>query len=94
MTREDEKLTFERRLVVVCDICSSTAILEDLKRTDHLAEWRNLLIGLKDCLLHIGESLGMELYKFIGDGWVLLFPEAIAKSKLCNFLGDLSMVFY
>ena len=32
MTRESEGLAVERRLVVVFDICSSTTILEELKR--------------------------------------------------------------
>jgi class 3 adenylate cyclase len=93
MTRENDELKVVRRLVVVFDICSSTTILEDLKRTDNLAEWRNLLIGLKEALLLEGANLDMELYKFIGDGWVLLFPYKAAKDKLCHFLSVLSMAY-
>ena len=93
MTRKNEKLAFERRLVVVFDICSSTTILEDLKRTDNLTAWRDLLITLKQCLLREGDKLQLELYKFIGDGWVLLFPRGTAKGKLCAFLRILSEAF-
>jgi class 3 adenylate cyclase len=93
MTRETEKLSLERRLVVVFDICSSTTILEDLKRTDHLAEWRDLLIKLKDYMLGQPADLNVELYKFIGDGWILLLPDDTPKEKLCDFLVQLSMKF-
>ncbi|MGB6961572.1 MAG: hypothetical protein WA748_07755 [Candidatus Acidiferrum sp.] len=93
MAQENEELRIVRRLVVVFDICSSTTILEDLKRTDHLTQWRDLLIAMKDRLQEAGHELGMELYKFIGDGWVLLFPDSVAKDRLCNLLKKLSAWF-
>jgi class 3 adenylate cyclase len=93
MTREDEGLTIERKLVVVFDICSSTTILGDLKDTDNLASWRNLLIYLKDFLRDQGQALGVDLYKFIGDGWILLFPDKVSREKLCDFLTLLSRRF-
>jgi hypothetical protein len=90
MTRGTDVSSRERHLVVVFDICSSTTILEDLKRTDNLSAWRNLLIHLKNYLLEKGAQLDMNLYKFIGDGWVLLFPDVVSKIDLCNFLCELS----
>jgi class 3 adenylate cyclase len=93
MTKEDERPEVVRNLVVVFDTCSSTAILEDLKRTDNLPAWRNLLIGLKQYLFDARADLGMELYKFVGDGWILLLPDRIDKQKLCDFLSGLSKWF-
>jgi len=93
MGHETDEPNRERHLVVVFDICSSTTILEDLKRTDNLGAWRKLLISLKDHVLETGTPLGMDLYKFIGDGWVLLFPNSVPKMELCTFLGDLSKKF-
>ncbi|HXX46337.1 MAG TPA: hypothetical protein VEJ38_16560 [Candidatus Acidoferrales bacterium] len=93
MGHETDEPNRERHLVVVFDICSSTTILEDLKRTDNLGAWRKLLITLKDHVLETGTPLGMDLYKFIGDGWVLLFPNSVPKMGLCTFLGDLSKKF-
>jgi hypothetical protein len=90
MARGTEVSSRERHLVVVFDICSSTTILEDLKRTDNLGAWRNLLIHLKDYLIEEGASLKMNLYKFIGDGWVLLFPDDVPKTELCALLCELS----
>jgi len=83
---ESEELGRERHLVVVFDICSSTTILEDLKRTDNLAAWRDLLLDMKANLQEEGSRLAMCLYKFIGDGWVLLFPDSVPKKELCGFL--------
>jgi class 3 adenylate cyclase len=90
MARGTDVSSRERHLVVVFDICSSTTILEDLKRTDNLSAWRNVLIHLKDYLLEKGAELDMNLYKFIGDGWVLLFPDDVSKTDLCDFLRELS----
>jgi hypothetical protein len=89
MARGTEVSSRERHLVVVFDICSSTTILEDLKRTDNLRAWRNVLIHLKDQLLEKGAPLQMNLYKFIGDGWVLLFPDDVPKTELCALLREL-----
>jgi hypothetical protein len=93
MTKDSELSSRERHLVVVFDICSSTTILEDLKHTDNLGAWRNLLISLKDYLLQKGAPLHMDLYKFIGDGWVLLFPISVPKVELLGFLAGLSNAF-
>jgi len=60
---------------VFFDICSSTTILEDLLRTDNQVRWRNLLILLKKFLSAEAKTQPFLLYKFIGDGWILLFDE-------------------
>ena len=85
-----DALRRETRVVVVFDICSSTSILEDLKQTDHLDAWRDLLIGLKNFLRDQSETLRLELYKFIGDGWLLLLPASTTKLELFVFLRKLS----
>jgi class 3 adenylate cyclase len=90
MTETTEQLSTVRKVVVVFDICSSTTILEDLKATDNLATWRNLLIGLKRVLVRDSERLHFEIYKFIGDGWILLFPTDITKIELTQYLTHLS----
>jgi class 3 adenylate cyclase len=93
MTRENEQLILERKLVVVFDICSSTSILEDLKQTDNLQIWRNVLIALKENLLAESAKLNMRLYKFIGDGWILLLPDDVSRDMLFDLLISLSALF-
>jgi class 3 adenylate cyclase len=93
MTEKTEQLSTVRKVVVVFDICSSTAILEDLKATDNQSAWRNLLIELKRWLVDQAAELGFEIYKFIGDGWILLFPTNITKIQLTEFLRHLSTMY-
>jgi class 3 adenylate cyclase len=93
MTEENEALSIERRVVMVVDIRSSTSILDDLKQTDNLMVWRNLLIGQKETILAHRAKIGVEIYKFIGDGWILLFPEDITKHALVDFLMEVSANF-
>jgi class 3 adenylate cyclase len=93
MTRPGDELPVERHLVVVFDICSSTAILEALKRIDKLALWRNLHVDLKRHILEEGRALFIQPYKFSGDGWILLFPEDVPRADLCGFLSGLSQWF-
>jgi class 3 adenylate cyclase len=91
MTRENESLTVVRKLVVVFDISSSTTILEDLLRCERLDVWRNALIALKEVLMD--HPLSFEIYKFMGDGWILLFPEDTKKDDLFEFLNQVKNCF-
>jgi len=93
MTEEKDKLSIERRVVMVVDIRSSTSMLDDLKQTDNLAVWRNLLINQKQLIFGHYAFSRVEIYKFIGDGWILLFPEDIKRSEMLDFLGEISRQF-
>jgi class 3 adenylate cyclase len=94
MSRETDKLTTVRRIVLFFDICSSTAILEDLLRTENEALWKNLLIGVKKFLHQQSSAAAFTIYKFLGDGWILLFdPTSIKGADLMKFLHDLSSLY-
>ena len=82
MTRESDAITTERWLVVVFDIRYSTKILEDLKQTDNLRRWRNLLLHMRDVILMSALGADAQVYKFIGDGWILFFPMTTKKEEL------------
>jgi len=88
MTRRNEKPEIVRKLVIFSDICSSTALVEDLKATDNLSNWLNLLIRLKQDLISEGKNIGIDMYKFVGDGWILLAPYDIDRNTLFEFLYD------
>jgi class 3 adenylate cyclase len=77
VSRISDKVETLRKVVVCVDICSSTTILEDLLRTDNQVRWRNLLILLKQFLSAEAKKQSFLVYKFIGDGWILLFDEEI-----------------
>jgi len=90
MTAESEKTNVVKKIVVFFDICSSTAILEDLVKTENQKLWRDLLIELKDYLRANRSSMGFELYKFLGDGWILLFDPRPDGLGMFEFLEALS----
>jgi hypothetical protein len=73
MSRKSDPISTVRRIVVAFDICSSTVILEELLRTENQRRWRNLLIGMKKALVREAAQMPFEIYKFVGDGWILLF---------------------
>ena len=79
-----------RKIVVFFDICSSTMILEDLLQTENEEKWRKLLIRLKEFLRARRKSLQFSIYKFLGDGWVLLFPIDVDGVALMAFLKELN----
>src|SRR6266487_6254805 len=81
-----------QRYVLVFDFCSSTSILEDLK--DSKPElWRELLVEVRKFLVSKSASSGFELYKFVGDGWILIFDSACSVSDLLLFMKQLSQTY-
>jgi class 3 adenylate cyclase len=78
-----------QKIVLFFDICSSTSILEDLLRTENSELWKNLLIKLKEYLRAQRKSVGFEIYKFLGDGWVLLFAINTHPDDLFGFMKGL-----
>jgi len=93
MSRPTHKLRIEKKIVLVIDICSSSEIMEDLLRTQDIVRWRNFLITLKDYMVAKSRKLAFTVYKFIGDGWILLFEQDYNGKRLLNFLVDLSNKF-
>lgn len=93
MTRESDELSVVRRVVMVVNIRASSEIVEGLKETDNLDVWRSTLVALEKYLIEQHENSGVEVYKFIGDGWILLFPEQVSKKSMMDFLTGFSNQF-
>ena len=93
MSRPEDELQIKEKIVLVTDICSSSEIMEDLLRRGNIIKWRNLLIKLKEYLAEASQKLEFELYKFTGDGWILLFDPEYSLPRILNFLSDLSKKF-
>lgn len=80
-------------VVVAFDMCSSSDIIEELTLCDSLQSLKSFLTDLKKYLASAQESLLFDPYKFTGDGWILLFPEATDGKALFKFLHDLCTFF-
>lgn len=87
--------TIRRSLVVVVlDLCSSSQIMEDLLLSDKFDRYEAFLTCIKRWLMNWTEAHSppkgrFELYKFTGDGWILLFPDTIGGQHLIQFMYSL-----
>lgn len=78
-------------LVVAFDMCSSSKLIEDLTRTKSLAAYVRLLKNLHLWLWSNAKKWNYLVYKFTGDGWILLFPLSMIDGEgLMQFLVSLS----
>jgi class 3 adenylate cyclase len=95
MSRKSDAVSTVHRTVVAFDICSSTMILEDLLRTENQRRWRNLLISMKKQLVALIKATPFEIYKFVGDGWILLFdPKLTSGSRIMTVLEAISVNYH
>jgi len=87
-------LTVQGKVIVVAfDMCSSTSIVEQLTLKGDLKRLQRLLTVVKRYLMEKQKALPFDVYKFVGDGWILLFPENTDGQKLLHFLKDLCIFF-
>jgi class 3 adenylate cyclase len=93
MTRETDETEITNRIVATMDICSSSRIIEDLLKTDNIKVWRDLLIEMKRYLMTKSPKYGAKIYKFIGDGWIILFVKPYSGKKVLTFLSGLYQQF-
>jgi class 3 adenylate cyclase len=93
MTITADEPIVEKKQVVVFDICSSSNMLEDLILSQNERAMRDLIVSLKSYLKSESAGRGFEVYKFIGDGWILLFPPNVTGKILIGFIEDLCQAF-
>jgi hypothetical protein len=86
-------ITPEEKIVVAFDICSSTTIIEDLTLTNNVGKLLDVLDDLKTLLFEKKQNLKFEPYKFVGDGWILLFPADTSGQQVIRLLHQLSLTF-
>jgi len=79
-----------KKTVLVFDICSSTLFLEDLKIRNMTDEYKNLIKKVTDFLEENCSRYEFDIYKFLGDGYILLFPEETKIDKILLFVVSLT----
>ncbi len=82
------------RIVVVFDVCSSSQIMEDLLLSERFTRYEAFLTCIKRWLIDQSSKqppvgVPFELYKFTGDGWILLFHASTAGEALLAFIRGL-----
>jgi len=79
----------ENYTVMQFDICSSSTIMKSLILSSNVQAWVNLLMWIKEYLIKTSVVYDFIPYKFMGDGWVLLFDFDPAR-RLFNFAKEFS----
>jgi hypothetical protein len=79
-----------RSIVLVFDICSSTTIIEDLAKNDRVRDFGKLADGIWGFLSYRHRALRFTIYKFLGDGFILLFENRQHIDEILNFCTDLA----
>jgi hypothetical protein len=80
-------------IVVAFDICASSDIIEELILKGDVDRFCGFLLKLKTYLATAQKGVTFDPYKFIGDGWILLFPPDTEGKALLAFLRDLCAFF-
>src|SRR3954468_19347157 len=81
-----------QKYVLVFDFCSSTSILENLKDYEPDAWW-NLLVEVEHFLTEEQTRHKFNIYKFIGDGWILVFDIDYSVNNLFGFMVKLHQTY-
>jgi len=82
-----------KKIVTFFDICSSSKITEDLSQNKDLLLWRKTLKKVEGRLEKKGDNLGFSIYKFLGDGWILIIDNDTDKKALLQFFAELCIMY-
>ena len=82
-----------QKIVTFFDICSSSKITEDLAHNNDLPLWRKTLKKIERKLENKRDTLGFSIYKFLGDGWVLIIDPDTDKKELLHYFAELCDAF-
>ncbi len=85
----ENKIVSIEKLVVVFDICSSSNIIEDLTLTGNLAAYNTLLKSMDSFIRNNAVAQKYTCYKFLGDGWIVLFNSNVSGENILCYLGRL-----
>jgi class 3 adenylate cyclase len=82
-----------KKIVATIDICSSTQIIEELIKTSNIKLWPDMIIRMNNYLTTELPKLNAFIYKFIGDGWIILFNEPYSSENIIKFLSNINIQF-
>ena len=93
MTEKNNEIQIIDKMVVTSDICSSSHIIENLIKRSKIDIWRNTLIEVKKYISEEAHRCEAEIYKFTGDGWIILFEPPYAEKDILKFLRDINIYY-
>lgn len=76
----------KEKYVLIFDIASSTVILEDLNTNNEIEKYQLLIDKYYDFFNSYKSTVNFEVYKFMGDGFILLFEKDIKVDEIIIFM--------
>ena len=77
------------KVITFFDICSSSKITEDLSLSNNLHLWQETPRKIEGWLEKKCDNIGFSIYKFLGDGWILIIDNDTDKKALLQFFAEL-----
>jgi class 3 adenylate cyclase len=77
------------KTVFVFDICSSTSMMEDIQITSSLSSYAELMNYFTRFLTKLENHYNFQEYKFLGDGFILLFDSSVLPEEIYRFSEEL-----
>lgn len=74
-----------KKYVIAFDICSSTVMLEDLAVNNRVEAMSGLIDGLYAFLNGKVNQYPLDVYKFTGDGFLLMMDESVSMDEVLSF---------
>jgi hypothetical protein len=71
--------------VLTFDICSSSAMLEDLHRRNEIEKYSILIDDIMRFLKKNATRYNYDIYKFLGDGFILIFSDSTSIDLILEF---------
>ena len=75
----------QENIILAFDICSSTSIIEDLHRTQTVYLYKNLIYRIRNYLENNSIEYHFQIYKFLGDGYILIFEPDVLINRVLLF---------
>lgn len=83
--------TLDEKTILVFDICSSTNIVEDLHRTGSINRYNEMIDKINGFLKKKKKkSIPFDIYKFVGDGFILTFSPEMEIDAIVLFSQELT----
>lgn len=77
-----------RKYVLVCDICSSTKIIENLVSNGQENEYQILVERLLRSIN--SQNIAKDIYKYLGDGFIIFFDESVKSDEIIKVIQNIA----
>jgi len=93
LPKRTEHIKEKEGYIVYFDISSSSTIMEALQTSNKVSAWRILIIRIRKLLIDMTEAGRIEVYKFLGDGWIIFIKHGYTGEYIMDILAEIAFKF-